>query len=176
MCNTFEQAKIQIGRRTKVLNKTEWILCPVLRLFWWRANTHSTPYCLRNSSVKSVSTCCVSAYIISVFCCQGASFFATVYGCGCRCGSGDSRVSNAEYGRDYVQSGKEERERAWGFLFPPAPHTYTSNLLSGGTKPKEMKEFLGHSDVSITMNIYAHSTREAKRTSARLLDKVVGRE
>ena len=29
MCNTFEQAKIQIGRRTKVLNKTEWILCPI---------------------------------------------------------------------------------------------------------------------------------------------------
>ncbi|MFR1686234.1 cysteine-rich KTR domain-containing protein [Blautia producta] len=26
------------------------------------------------------------------------------------------------------------------------------------------------------MNIYAHSTREAKRTSARLLDKVVGGE
>lgn len=29
-------------------------------------------------------------------------------------------------------------------------------------------------DVSTTMNIYAHATREAKRTSARLLDKVVG--
>ena len=30
--------------------------------------------------------------------------------------------------------------------------------------------------VSTTMNIYAHATRKAKRTSARLLDKVVGRE
>ena len=28
------------------------------------------------------------------------------------------------------------------------------------------------SDVSTTMNIYAHSTRKAKRDSARLLDKV----
>ena len=27
-----------------------------------------------------------------------------------------------------------------------------------------------------TMNIYAHATREAKRTSARLLDKVIGGE
>ena len=53
-------------------------------------------------------------------------------------------------------------------------HTYTSNLLSGGAKPKDVQELLGHSDVSTTMNIYAHSTREAKRTSARLLDKVVG--
>ena len=46
--------------------------------------------------------------------------------------------------------------------------------LSGGAKPKDVQELLGHSDVSTTMNIYAHSTREAKRTSARLLDKVVG--
>ena len=28
-------------------------------------------------------------------------------------------------------------------------------------------------ELSTTMNIYAHATREAKRTSARLLDKVV---
>ena len=42
------------------------------------------------------------------------------------------------------------------------------------TAPKDVQELLGHADVSTTMNIYAHSTREAKRSSARLLDKVVG--
>jgi integrase len=36
-----------------------------------------------------------------------------------------------------------------------------------------VQELLGHSDVNTTMNIYAHATREAKRSSARLLDKVV---
>ena len=62
------------------------------------------------------------------------------------------------------------------FHFHMLRHTYTSNLLSNGAAPKDVQELLGHADVSTTMNIYAHATREAKRTSARLLDKVVGGE
>ena len=61
-----------------------------------------------------------------------------------------------------------------GFHFHKLRHTFTSNLLSNGAAPKDVQELLGHADVSTTMNVYAHSTREAKRTSARLLDKVVG--
>ena len=53
-------------------------------------------------------------------------------------------------------------------------YTFTTNLISNGAAPKDVQELLGHTDVSTTMNVYAHSTREAKRTSARLLDKVVG--
>ena len=60
------------------------------------------------------------------------------------------------------------------FHFHILRHTYTSNLLSNGAAPKDVQELLGHADVSTTMNVYAHATREAKRTSARLLDKVVG--
>ncbi|MBP3412493.1 MAG: site-specific integrase [Oscillospiraceae bacterium] len=55
-------------------------------------------------------------------------------------------------------------------------HTFTTNLLSHGAAPKDVQELLGHADVGTTMNIYAHSTKEAKRTSARLLDKVAGAE
>ena len=61
-----------------------------------------------------------------------------------------------------------------GFLFHQLRHTFTSNLLSNGAAPKDVQELLGHADVSTTMNVYAHSTREAKRISARLLDKVAG--
>lgn len=61
-----------------------------------------------------------------------------------------------------------------GFHFHALRHTYTSNLLSNGAAPKDVQELLGHSDVSTTMNVYAHATREAKRSSAKLLDKVVG--
>lgn len=62
------------------------------------------------------------------------------------------------------------------FHFHMLRHTFTSNLLSNGAAPKDVQELLGHADVSTTMNIYAHATSEAKRTSARLLDKVVGGE
>lgn len=62
------------------------------------------------------------------------------------------------------------------FHFHILRHTYTSNLLSHGAAPKDVQELLGHSDVSTTMNIYAHASKEAKRTSARLLDAVVGGE
>ena len=51
-------------------------------------------------------------------------------------------------------------------------HTYTTNLLSEGASPKDVQELLGHSDVTTTMNVYAHSSSEAKRSSARLLDKI----
>lgn len=63
-----------------------------------------------------------------------------------------------------------------GVHFHQLRHIFTSNLLRGGAAPKDVQELLGHADVSTTMNIYAHATREAKRTSARLLDKVVGGE
>ena len=72
------------------------------------------------------------------------------------------------------RTAKKKVDGLGDFHFHLLRHTYTSNLLSNGAAPKDVQELLGHSDVSTTMNIYAHATREAKRTSARLLDQIVG--
>ena len=74
------------------------------------------------------------------------------------------------------RTARKKVEGLENFHFHMLRHTYTSNLLSGGAKPKDVQELLGHADVSTTMNIYAHATREAKRTFARLLDKVIDGE
>lgn len=58
------------------------------------------------------------------------------------------------------------------FHFHILRHTYTCNLLEAGASPKDVQELLGHSDISTTMNIYAHSSREKKQSAARLLDKI----
>lgn len=58
------------------------------------------------------------------------------------------------------------------FHFHMLRHTYTTNLLSSGASPKDVQELLGHSDVSTTMNVYAHSSEAAKLSSARLLDEL----
>ena len=79
-----------------------------------------------------------------------------------------------KYRRDYVQSGKEEVGRLWGFPFSYAETRIHKQSAFKQSSTKGWQELLGHADVSTTMNIYAHATREAKRTSARLLDKIVG--
>lgn len=64
----------------------------------------------------------------------------------------------------------KEIEGLEGFHFHSLRHTFTSNLLARGAAPKDIQELLGHSDVNLTMNVYAHATKESKRNCVKLLD------
>ena len=86
----------------------------------------------------------------------------------------DGAYTSSEQVASMCRSAAKKVEGLAGFHFHCLRHSYTSNLIANGASPKDVQELLGHSDVSTTMNVYAHSTREAKRSSARLLDKAAG--
>ena len=35
-------------------------------------------------------------------------------------------------------------------------HTYCSNMVKSGMNPKTLQYLMGHSDISVTMNVYTH--------------------
>lgn len=52
-------------------------------------------------------------------------------------------------------------------------HTAGSLLLAQGVNIKQIQEFLGHSDVTTTLNIYTHTDEEAKKETAAAMGKAL---
>lgn len=52
-------------------------------------------------------------------------------------------------------------------------HTCASLMHKMGLSPKEVQEYLGHSTVSITLNIYTHLDWNSKETAAKVMESVV---
>ena len=52
-------------------------------------------------------------------------------------------------------------------------HSCASLLLANGVGLKEIQEWLGHSDISTTANIYSHLDFTSKIASAGVMDKVL---
>ena len=52
-------------------------------------------------------------------------------------------------------------------------HTAGSLLLAQGVNIKQIQEFLGHSDVTTTLNIYTHTDENAKKETAAAMGKVL---
>ena len=88
------------------------------------------------------------------------------------CTREDGRFIRPQYVDNRCRRLSKEINGLKGFHFHSLRHTYTSNLLSKGASPKDVQELLGHSDVNLTLNVYAHSARESKRNSAKLLDTI----
>ena len=49
-------------------------------------------------------------------------------------------------------------------------HTYATRLFELGENPKTVQELLGHSNISITLNIYTHVMDETKQNTVNKLD------
>ena len=52
-------------------------------------------------------------------------------------------------------------------------HSCASLLLANGVPMKQIQEWLGHSDISTTANIYSHLDYKSKLTSANVMDNVL---
>lgn len=50
-------------------------------------------------------------------------------------------------------------------------HTYGSNMVASGANFKDLQMLMGHSDIGITLNTYAHVTEESRKTAVDLLEK-----
>lgn len=67
--------------------------------------------------------------------------------------------------RNYQYYFKEilKRSKVKKYKFHTLRHTFATNCIEAGMDIKSLSEILGHADVSITLNIYVHSSDKAKR-------------
>lgn len=67
--------------------------------------------------------------------------------------------------RNYQYHFKEilKRSKVKKYKFHTLRHTFATNCIEVGMDIKSLSEILGHADVSITLNIYVHSSDKAKR-------------
>ena len=67
--------------------------------------------------------------------------------------------------RNYQYHFKEilKRNKVKKYKFHTLRHTFATNCIEAGMDIKSLSEILGHADVSITLNIYVHSSDKAKR-------------
>ncbi len=56
-------------------------------------------------------------------------------------------------------------------------HTYCTNMARAGMNPKTLQYLMGHSDISITMNVYTHlGLNDAKEEMIRMQELNMARE
>lgn len=80
----------------------------------------------------------------------------------------DPRTMQYRFKKILKEAGIENR------TFHTLRHTFATNCVENGTDVKVLSEFLGHSDVKITLNRYVHPTMDSKRRQIRSLSDFYG--
>lgn len=57
-----------------------------------------------------------------------------------------------------------------------ARHGTATLLTAAGVPPRVVMEILGHSQIAVTMNVYAHVVQETQREAVGQMDRLLGRE
>jgi integrase len=65
-----------------------------------------------------------------------------------------------------------ERELGFSFNFHMLRHTHASILIQNGVNPKDVQYRLGHSNISITLDTYTHTSEESRRRVADIFDNL----
>ncbi|MCL6597632.1 MAG: tyrosine-type recombinase/integrase [Alicyclobacillus macrosporangiidus] len=52
-------------------------------------------------------------------------------------------------------------------------HTCATLLMANGVSPKVVQERLGHSDISLTLNVYSHVQPDMQEAATRRLEKLL---
>jgi hypothetical protein len=78
-----------------------------------------------------------------------------------------TRFTNSEWSRVRKAAGLD------GVVFHQLRHTAATLQLRAGTHPVVVQELLGHSSVSITLDVYSHATADLHRQSADRIDKML---
>ncbi|MPL94259.1 Tyrosine recombinase XerC [bioreactor metagenome] len=78
----------------------------------------------------------------------------------------DPRIYQRYYKRLLARAGVRDRK------FHTIRHTFATRALELGVDIKTLSELLGHSNVSITLNVYAHSLMEHKKAAIHKFDEL----
>ena len=80
---------------------------------------------------------------------------------------GITRIVNKINKKEIIQA-KEEKRKAIifnTFAMHSLRHTFATRCFELGIEPKIVQEFLGHSNIAMTMNIYTHVSEDIKRSA-----------
>lgn len=63
--------------------------------------------------------------------------------------------------------------RKLGLNFHSLRHTHTTMLIEGGAIPKDVATRLGHTDATITQNLYTHDTEEMQKNTIEIFENLI---
>ena len=82
-------------------------------------------------------------------------------------------VCSDAFGLPIIYASLERMLQSYGLNSHSFRHTHATRLIEAGANPVDVAARLGHADVSITQNIYAHNTEEMQRETAAIFARFV---